>query len=982
MGTADFGSVPTALAELARCVAEAQAGNPLAPVTVVVPSHAAGLDVTRYLGRTLNAGRGSAAVSAFTLTDLASELVAAAGAARGRASLPPILREGAIRTILAKHPGLFAAVADQPATSRAIAATSMLLDAVPTSKHADLPALAREVARIHDAAASSLTTNWYTEHETYLIAAGSLDSPAVLRRLGTVIGLMPTAGPGPSAGHFRQQLEDRAGMVNLQATAGMGEQIAVFSASDADDECRAVVRMVLERLAAGTPGHRIGVFYSAAQPYLGLMSQRLAEAGVTVVGPNAFRLADTPIARGLLRLLDIVPEDPDVRSILMILAEGTLQWSEQQLPSSAACERLHTTPPDHDDADNDGVSANADDDGVSTDGNDAAGGDIEVSSAKDTEAERLRAEHHIFQDFQGALAGQIRNTLDAGSWDTVAAELESLIGAFMGPRSEAERPELAAAREKVLAVARNLRILDGVAPPPTPRAIRAAVERGIEAGTGWAGKSGTGVVLGSYADGVGRDLDSAFLVGAAEGLAPARIREDPLLPDDVRRRLGAGLPTVEDRAAATRSEFFAALATGAEHVLTFPRGDLRGGGSYQPSRWITASLPESWVASTLPSYTHGITTGAPTATSLASTGQEWRLRRRLASDPGPGGGRAGNDPVDDDVLALALQVRRDRRRGIFSRFNGNVGAYAGRIMDPDRPLSPTSLEDWVISPLAYFLKRVLRVEILEDAELEVQIGKLQRGNLMHQVLEDYVGEITAAGRPPSSARLLELAEAAYAAQQNPAWLAQVWDRDKAVMRQDFVRIFDADAEAAAAGWDHIAAEMAFGLDPDAAPVELELADGSTVRFAGKVDRVDRHAGGTIKVIDYKTGKADKYKDLSGKNPTAGGTRFQLPVYGLFARHLRDDATAEISAEYWFITGAGGHKRQHYTITDEVFDRLRSDIGLVVSALRNGVFPPKPEPDHYTGFISMMGAAGVRHTWEALQDCEELAAYAALLKREI
>jgi ATP-dependent helicase/nuclease subunit B len=57
-------------------ISRGQAANPLAPVTVLVPSHASGRDVTRFLGRTLNAGAGSAGVKALTLKDLRGDATA------------------------------------------------------------------------------------------------------------------------------------------------------------------------------------------------------------------------------------------------------------------------------------------------------------------------------------------------------------------------------------------------------------------------------------------------------------------------------------------------------------------------------------------------------------------------------------------------------------------------------------------------------------------------------------------------------------------------------------------------------------------------------------------------------------------------------------------------------------------------------------------------------------------------------------------
>ena len=89
-----------------------------------------------------------------------------------------------------------------------------------------------------------------------------------------------------------------------------------------------------------------------------------------------------------------------------------------------------------------------------------------------------------------------------------------------------------------------------------------------------------------------------------------------------------------------------------------------------------------------------------------------------------------------------------------------------------------------------------------------------------------------------------------------------------------------------------------------------------------MDRIDRNADGTVKVIDYKTGKADKYAPLKN-HPTADGTRYQLPVYGLFARTLADPQSP-VAAEYWFISKAGHFAKIGYTVTDDVMEQLRED----------------------------------------------------------
>ncbi|MGN7198590.1 PD-(D/E)XK nuclease family protein [Arthrobacter sp. SAFR-044] len=937
-----FPSVSLALAELETRISHAQAADPLAPVTILVPSHAAGLDVTRYLGRTLNGGAGSVGVRAFTLKDLATELIADDDAVNGRRPLLPVLRLGAVSRVLLEEPGLFKDVADQPSTARAIAKTAELLDAVPAPADPELPELMQEVLRLHGASKEALGRQWYTDHEAFTLASNKLGTRTVTQRLGTIIGFMLGTENRPAEAIFRASLE-AAGMQHLAAAGSAENGVRLLTASDADDEARAVVRLVVERLTTGTPGHRIGIFHSAAQPYAALLTQRLSQAGVTFVGPSAHRLMDSPLARGLLQLLKLDPQDLDTRAILNIHAEGAFSWHEQKLPSSAACERVYANPPAEEDY---------------------AGAD---TSARADYLEKFR----IFQAFREALAARISLVQAAASWNDASASLISLLEDFMGPKGVGERPEKTAARNALVEAASDLRHLDLVGPLPRPALLRSVLEDGLASKGRWTGKSGTGVVVGSFADAVARDLDVVFLMGVAEGLAPARTRENPLLPDSARAMLAIGLPTVEERAEANKKQFFAALATGSERFITSPRGDLRGSGSYEVSRWIDRK-PEP--EDQLRSFAHGIENGAPASDALPPTAQEWRLRRILTAEE-------STSVLEEEALQHALAATRDRRDGIFSRFNGNLDAYAGIIVDPEKPLSPTRLEEWVTSPFSYFMKHVLKVSILEDVALEVQISPQQRGILVHRVLEDYVRSITKDGLPPSLDRLMELADSAFKDAANPAWLNHVWERNQAMLRQDLTRVLADDQDRFAEGWKYLAEEASFGPeDTDThPPVELLLDDGTTVRFRGKVDRIDQHSDGSVRVIDYKTGKSKDYDPLA-KHPTAEGTRYQLPVYGLFARTLRDNSS-DVAAEYWFISKAGGFKKIGYTVTDEVVDQLRADVGLIISALRNGIFPPRPESNRYVNFTTMMGAQELGQQWLKLQNAPELAPYAQLLKAE-
>ena len=56
------------------------------------------------------------------------------------------------------------------------------------------------------------------------------------------------------------------------------------------------------------------------------------------------------------------------------------------------------------------------------------------------------------------------------------------------------------------------------------------------------------------------------------------------------------------------------------------------------------------------------------------------------------------------------------------------------------PLSPTSLEQWAGCPFRYFLGHVLRISALDDPEEIYAITPLERGSLVHGVLEEFIGK--------------------------------------------------------------------------------------------------------------------------------------------------------------------------------------------------------------------------------------------------
>jgi hypothetical protein len=167
---------------LRGAVADVKAGEPLAPVTVVVPSNHLGVASRRLLsagslGPVTGTGVGLSAVTFLTTFRLAELLGAAMLAGTGRRPVSTPVLAAAMRAELAAEPGLFAPVAEHPATEAALVSTYReLRDLSPVA----LAALAgssdraKEVVRLHSATRARLEPSWYDEEDLLLAATNRL----------------------------------------------------------------------------------------------------------------------------------------------------------------------------------------------------------------------------------------------------------------------------------------------------------------------------------------------------------------------------------------------------------------------------------------------------------------------------------------------------------------------------------------------------------------------------------------------------------------------------------------------------------------------------------------------------------------------------------------------------------------------------------------------------------------------------------------
>jgi ATP-dependent helicase/nuclease subunit B len=144
-------------------------------------------------------------------------------------------------------------------------------------------------------------------------------------------------------------------------------------------------------------------------------------------------------------------------------------------------------------------------------------------------------------------------------------------------------------------------------------------------------------------------------------------------------------------------------------------------------------------------------------------------------------------------------------------------------------------------------------------------------------------------------------------------------------------------------------EYGFGYD-DIPPVELALSRG-TLSFRGKIDRADVDADGSITVIDYKTGRPDRFEVIA-TDAVDAGRHLQLPIYALAAAPLAVDSGAPVRAQFRFV-GPRSAKNGSFAIgielDDDVRERLIETVDVLTSTVATGLFPMLSGESEYRGY---------------------------------
>ncbi|MFQ5528742.1 MAG: PD-(D/E)XK nuclease family protein, partial [Gemmatimonadota bacterium] len=399
-----------------------------------------------------------------------------------------------------------------------------------------------------------------------------------------------------------------------------------------------------------------------------------------------------------------------------------------------------------------------------------------------------------------------------------------------------------------------------------------------------------------------------FVVHANDGEFPRAAPGAGIFSDRERAALRQGGLPLEDRSLSLRREraLWRSVTAGPAVTVTYRTATVGG----VP---LLASLmvPEHDPTSALPRSLAGRTGGESISRAEQRREDTLRIARLRRSNDPSSAPVCDVDSVRQAVIAaFAEEVRSGRLddvRGLEHELglppapllgrdwpiSERAHAYAGWLRDPavlevlaerfgpEHVWSAGQLQQYSVRPFDFLLRRVLHIE--DRAEAEEDTSPLAAGSVVHAVLESLHRSLLEAG-PDTFARAEELLDEvcdevfAEAEREAELWLGQpaIWNLKREHLRER-IRGF--------VHWEKrtlgnrnvrpIAVEHVFGMD-GSDPVRLTGTDvrgrPAELLLAGRIDRIDRLPGGTVRVVDYKSGQ------VPGRKGYEDGALLQSALY--------------------------------------------------------------------------------------------------------
>ena len=487
---------------------------------------------------------------------------------------------------------------------------------------------------------------------------------------------------------------------------------------------------------------------------------------------------------------------------------------------------------------------------------------------------------------------------------------------------------------------------------------------------------GSSVLVADAVSVAGCVFQRVHMLGMSEGNYPSTARSDPLLPDYRRVELDPDssiLQTRKEREQISRAHYLYALESASHRRLYWNQAEPGDADIKYPSSWYLDELrkisgndgisikvkdvmdPDKGMIYFTPEM-HQISNGKLTL------GEAYEFDLLLASNASNSQSFRQNllEQKCFNRLSKGIEYIRAKRSNRFTEYDGNVNGLPHLI--EIGTMSASLLQDYATCPYRFFLSQSLNVEELQEPDEELTLSSMDRGTLVHDILEKFVAQRDLSSSDEVQSDLMcDIARQEFTdfRNRNPIGHPTLYrvETSNLLSRLQKWRLIEFN-QLGDLPSSHT--ETRFGFEEHNSNVGLNLQDGSVIKLRGMIDRIALSEDGyTATVLDYKTGGQGSYLDVD-KDPVAAGTKLQLAVYMLAARTILP-SVKDISAAYWFVFEEGNIKFRPKSFADETdaMSRLHDVAEVIANGIKQGIFPARPgDVNTQTGVSS----------WENCQFC--------------
>lgn len=388
------------------------------------------------------------------------------------------------------------------------------------------------------------------------------------------------------------------------------------------------------------------------------------------------------------------------------------------------------------------------------------------------------------------------------------------------------------------------------------------------------------------------DAPALVVTGLNEGVIPQSVNADPFLPDRTRRNLGL----LHNRRRYARDLFhLTALVHSREELVLVAGRRSADDEPLVPSRLLLAC-------------------------------DEKELPARIRS-------------FFKEESPLLRDAFGDQRR------DGDVPLWLGEppppepLRSPVRELPVTAFRDYLACPYRFYLRHVLRLGTLRDRRRELDPGGF--GSLAHEILRRFGETISSAEPEEMEAQLRRLLEIVgrerFGTAPPPAVRMQL-----AQLGRRLAVFASWQAEEADEGWT---TERRYLEVPLRAALEV---DGAPFFVSGRIDRIDVHRDGRLRLLDYKTGERRRTPEEVHRTPDGGWKDLQLPLYELLVRALGLEGRVELGFVHLSRELDGPTLTLADWSTDEVEEAWEVAREVVRKVREERFWPPSDPPPYDDG----------------------------------